>query len=242
MEKRCSKCGMSQPLTEFGPDKRASDGLSSSCRRCARVAWIGRKDRQNELKRIRNQENPERARTYRQKHRARRTAYNVAWYKQLKQTNPEAYRILMARRKLYQHSGNAWKQSHKDAVREYLRGWKQANKDKVRQHRRTLYRKNPMSFLIREHRRRARMLSNGGSYTQKQWAALCDWFGNACLRCGVTGRLTVDHVIPIARGGTNDIANLQPLCGSCNSGKKDRYADYRDPDRLAAFLLTLSEE
>lgn len=46
--------------------------------------------------------------------------------------------------------------------------------------------------------------------------------GHKCVRCGSTDRLTVDHIIPIVRGGTNDEANLQTLCGPCNSGKRDR--------------------
>lgn len=33
--------------------------------------------------------------------------------------------------------------------------------------------------------------------------------------------LTVDHVIPLARGGTHDRANLSVLCRGCNSRKRD---------------------
>jgi 5-methylcytosine-specific restriction protein A len=47
-----------------------------------------------------------------------------------------------------------------------------------------------------------------------------------CARCGCEGSpgnpLSVDHIIPKARGGTNDRDNLQTLCHKCNSGKRDR--------------------
>jgi 5-methylcytosine-specific restriction enzyme A len=34
--------------------------------------------------------------------------------------------------------------------------------------------------------------------------------------------LTIDHRWPKARGGTDELDNLQVLCHRCNSGKKDR--------------------
>ncbi|HEX8182663.1 MAG TPA: HNH endonuclease signature motif containing protein [Candidatus Saccharimonadales bacterium] len=63
-----------------------------------------------------------------------------------------------------------------------------------------------------------------------------------CVQCGKTPsedhvRLHVDHKIPQAWGGTNDIENLQALCSDCNEGKKNLYATYdefADKIKLAA--------
>ncbi len=43
----------------------------------------------------------------------------------------------------------------------------------------------------------------------------------ACERCGGTFKLAVDHILPIAKGGTDCIANKQTLCTHCNSKKND---------------------
>lgn len=43
-----------------------------------------------------------------------------------------------------------------------------------------------------------------------------------CQRCGTILDPTVDHIFPLARGGTNVRANLQRLCRPCNGSKKDR--------------------
>lgn len=51
--------------------------------------------------------------------------------------------------------------------------------------------------------------------------------GNKCLRCGSLIKLTIDHIVPISKGGENKISNLQTLCKSCNSIKRDRFIDYR---------------
>lgn len=48
-----------------------------------------------------------------------------------------------------------------------------------------------------------------------------------CLRCGRLDKLTIDHIIPISKGGQNKIGNLQTLCKGCNSIKRDTYIDYR---------------
>ena len=46
--------------------------------------------------------------------------------------------------------------------------------------------------------------------------------GAFCRHCGRTSDLTLDHIKPLARGGTSDDDNLQLLCRSCNSRKGDR--------------------
>ena len=46
--------------------------------------------------------------------------------------------------------------------------------------------------------------------------------GYRCRECGATNkqtRLHVDHIVPVARGGTNELSNLQTLCEECNRAK-----------------------
>lgn len=40
--------------------------------------------------------------------------------------------------------------------------------------------------------------------------------------CGLTEDLTVDHIHPLSRGGSDDLSNLQFLCQPHNSSKGDR--------------------
>jgi 5-methylcytosine-specific restriction endonuclease McrA len=45
--------------------------------------------------------------------------------------------------------------------------------------------------------------------------------GDKCFRCGSDGPLTIEHVIPLGRGGTNDLGNLRLFCEPCNWAKSD---------------------
>src|SRR4051812_6241072 len=46
-----------------------------------------------------------------------------------------------------------------------------------------------------------------------------------CAICRLPGRTEVDHIIPVASGGTSSRKNLQPLCVQCNAKKKHRLSN-----------------
>jgi 5-methylcytosine-specific restriction endonuclease McrA len=71
------------------------------------------------------------------------------------------------------------------------------------------------SCLTSAHNRRAAE----GSHTTEQWYAVLKKFEYKCAYCGETRNLTRDHIVPLARGGTNNINNIVPACASCNSSK-----------------------
>lgn len=42
-----------------------------------------------------------------------------------------------------------------------------------------------------------------------------------CSNCRSTEDLTADHIVPKSKGGRNVLSNVQVLCRSCNSGKRE---------------------
>lgn len=93
--------------------------------------------------------------------------------------------------------------------REQARIWRNNNPDRSR-----------ISRKKQKHRRRAL-----GNINFTEWITKVAMLGNKCQICFRTEpeiKITIDHIIPVSKGGTNHIDNLQPLCVGCNSKKHNK--------------------
>lgn len=222
--KVCSSCREWHPLSEFTKLHTSSDGHGYQCRACRRAR------RRAEYERNRD------------KYIARARKNEFAF----RERDPEGYRALkrdVARRHY-----------HKDAVRSRKldKEYRARNRDAVNAYARAQYRKNPEPQKVASrkrarfaaHKRRARIHANGGELTAAQWRGVCARYDHKCLCCGVRKPLTIDHVLPLSMGGSNDVSNIQPLCLECNLQKGTRYIDYRRDDLTWYRQITLwdSEE
>ena len=127
-------------------------------------------------------------------HREDRKIYNTAWCK----SHLDKRKAVMA----------AWRATHPERIKAINKAagikWRQANPDKA-------------STI--KHRRRARNNAALGSHTTAQWLDLVETHGGRCVYCDEAKPLARDHVIPLARGGSNFIYNIVPACRSCNCSK-----------------------
>lgn len=71
---------------------------------------------------------------------------------------------------------------------------------------------------IRREKNKARELRKTQWWRCKLDQGVCHYCGRHCAR----EELTMDHVVPLARGGRSSKANLVACCKSCNSAKKSR--------------------
>lgn len=131
------------------------------------------------VKKIWKKNNPEKVKmhrkTYNEKHRDERCAYNHEHY---------------------------LKNREKKAVIKAL--WKKNNPGKVR-----IQKKN-YRYLKR---------ANGTGVTTQQWEDIVRKYNYRCAYCGRKCYLTVDHVIPVSKGGEHSPCNIVPACVECNSKK-----------------------
>jgi 5-methylcytosine-specific restriction endonuclease McrA len=110
------------------------------------------------------------------------------------------------------------------------RDYYKKNKDKEKNQHLEWLKKNKDVNVIYANRRRTKKNNNGGDHTLEEWNNLKKKYNYTCLCCGKKEpeiKLTIDHVVPLSKGGRNEIGNIQPLCKSCNSSKRTRSTDYR---------------
>ena len=69
---------------------------------------------------------------------------------------------------------------------------------------------------VRREREKARALRKTGWWRAKIAAGVCHY----CKRNVGAENLTLDHVLPVARGGRSTRGNCVPCCKECNSAKK----------------------
>ena len=84
---------------------------------------------------------------------------------------------------------------------------------------RAYYHADRLHSLERQHRRRAAKVgADVRRVTSRDLERLWSAWGGRCAYCGA-GAETIEHVMPLSRGGRHAIGNLIPACSRCNPGK-----------------------
>lgn len=156
----------------------------------------------------------ERAKAYHQAHREERLAYDKMWHVK-----------------------------HREERSEYDKKRYDADPEKHRQYSRDYAKAHPLWNRRNAHIRRMRKHNSGGHYKPAQIEEQLKRQKYTCYyaRCGHVkfkqehGKYIyhIDHIIPLSRGGSNDISNIVLACPSCNESKHDKLLhEWGDGGRL----------
>jgi len=126
----------------------------------------------------------------------------------------------------------AYRAANKDRIAKTSAAWAKADPERDAAKTRRWHAKNPGQMLrwrkanpeaaaAAKHRRRAREREADGSFTADEVKALFERQRGKCAGCSVVLRkgYHIDHIVPLAGGGSNWIANIQLTCGPCNVRK-----------------------
>lgn len=194
--KVCTKCKASLPVLQFGVDRQKADGLTSRCKPCRR---------QDHREYLRDPvvlaRTAERAKAWAKNNPDRIAEFQRAWRDRHPGYSAEANR--------------KWREQNPGAAAAYH----QANRDKA---------------IRRVNRRRARIKETAAA-EPIDLAAIWRWQCGTCPLCDqrIDSSLahpdplskSVDHIVPLSKGGTHERANVQWAHLVCNIRKGARAPD-----------------
>lgn len=78
----------------------------------------------------------------------------------------------------------------------------------------------PFEWIMQDARERSGIRPNRrGSLSKDVRNRVYTRCGKKCAKCGTDKRLQVDHIVPVSKGGSDSLTNLQVLCQPCNLKK-----------------------
>lgn len=217
-----------KPCRKCGQNEWRANGRCAPCARERQRRWSAANPDKVAVKARRwrlnhPEKNTERKRKYKQANPEKEAERSRRW----KRKNPNKVREQERRRRFADPEGTRrcnrrWHQNNIEKVHERCRNWRLSNPDRA----------NAI-----KHRYRTRKTAAGGSYTVAEWKALLAHYGYRCLCCGRDDvKLAADHIVPVAKGGSSNIDNIQPLCNLCNSRKGTQTIDYRPEMGLGRWI------
>lgn len=218
--KTCIECNEKKSFDDFYKNSTMRDGLFSKCKKCKNAMqklWVLKnREKQRDNSKKWQLANP--ARVYElgrqwslanpEKKRASSNKWRIA--------NPEKVKTAYVK----------WVSENHEKKRETLQKWREENKARIAEWTKKWALNNQDKRRINEHNRRAKKCVNGSKLSQGLADRLYKLQRGKCA-CGCKQMLSenyhLDHIMPLALGGTNTDSNIQLLCQICNQQKHAKH-------------------
>lgn len=210
---------MARIIICMGCGKEGLHAAHGLCKTCYMKRWH-KKNREHEW---------EYRQAYHAKHREERNAQSLAYYYEHREERNEKNREYREEHKEeIQENQRFYREGKREELRKKARQYYWEHREEIlksRQQQRPKYRgftrrwerENPEKVKAKKHRRRAREASVPSTLTAEQIAQL--YAIGRCFYCGKPTHLTLDHFVPIVKGGGTTKANIILACRECNSSK-----------------------
>ena len=220
-QKRCTKCGETKSVSEFGKDKLRIDGLFPQCKRCR---WRNPEKREESIEK--------------QKQGLRRCPACKEWLSiscfGSNKSTPDGKHTACA--KCSREQVKKYYAENIDKVRARDKAYRDANPDLRSFFWKRYYENNEDKLTIKSHAARKNRSSQPDTLTGMEWREIIGKQNNSCGKCKRKFSKdlppTRDHIVPLSKGGLLTKENCQALCRACNTSKGTKIIDYRDSESL----------
>ncbi len=239
--KQCARCKITQSKTNFTKLTRSKDGLAHQCKSCnALKAKLDRKNNPEKF-RLRSKEyresHKEQMLIWKEKNKNKMKEYFIQYgidNKEERNAKAKARRDTPENKAKAKEYGKKYWQKHKDKLHKQNRQRDLDNPERTKAYKKKYKKsdKGKISGANCGHKRRfIKMATANGSIpiaiqyphtkalrdmltTQKDKCVMCN-----CEISHEEGNIHLDHIIPLSKGGTHTIDNVQWLCANCNMNK-----------------------
>src|SRR3990167_5564871 len=139
-----------------------------------------------------------------------------------KSCNRKYNALQYAKKKTYIKARNkAYRVANQKTVSAFKRRYYEAHRENYR-HDLRRWRREHWDYHYINHQAKRRSLIRGATlsdFTLEDWIELLEQYGYQCAYCKSTSKLTMDHIVPLSKGGQHTQRNIAPACGPCNSRK-----------------------
>jgi 5-methylcytosine-specific restriction endonuclease McrA len=210
--RNCNNCGLFAVESKSGP---------ATCRPCSRLKYLAVKRRYQQSEKgkatVRQREDRQDVKEKRRQFgRSERGRANKAKYEQTSKGK------IAARRKAVKYGHSEY--GRRKAAERHLRT--KDSPERITQRRNANYRyqqtEKYRAKRYREYAARKSAIVPSMPFTADDWKETVDRFQGRCCYCQQAKPLTLDHFIPVSKGGMHIKSNIVPACRSCNSRKKDK--------------------
>lgn len=213
-EYACKVCGQIQPPESYYKSKSSKSGLDLRCKKCTRER-LAKFAKANPAKVTAAHEKfrkSEKFRAWVERNRPRLVSQGLEASKRYREANPDKCSA----------AGRRYYRANAESEKARAMAWRENNPDEWK--------------LIHRKSESARRAKIAGASARKILASDIERIKRSpCIHCGAVGDIHLDHAIPLSRGGSHSIGNIQPMCGPCNMSKKDKlYAEWRYRNKLEA--------
>lgn len=227
--KVCSTCKKEQPCANFSKKAKSKDGLNCQCKECCSKSF-SRYYQDNHAAQLERalkwrRENP----TPKDIAKKRHADYWARNRDTIAERRKAQYAADARLREMNVARAKAWYAENKDRQSQYMKEHYARNREHVMKRVRAYELANAERVKewsrVKQNKRRARLADAGGKqYTVDDIKRLMVLQRGRCASCGISikSKYHIDHRVPVSKGGSNDIKNIELLCPTCNLRKSDK--------------------